>query len=258
MKWKNIKQNARKREAIRRKAQHKTGGGKLTAKEQRVADSVLYADIVLKMGASASGNSSRFDSDAAAIVPPAPTKRLSSAIADLSEDSIMSVESNMSSTSKKRKTLETDYTYDNDDDEEGFEVEQHETPLCSTNKRCASRTKSVSNSSDSMPNPAAAKNIRDLRAQTQAQLSEFLSKNGETSDLHAQLLRQQIDRGEKSQQFADFQLRKYEAEAQKAEFELKKAKMDVELTEQLKEIEVQKAQTIANMQIEAQRRQLNL
>lgn len=57
---------------------------------------MLYADVALKMGASATGNPARLDSDCSNSVPTPPTKRLTSAFAD-SDDTRMSIESVSSS-----------------------------------------------------------------------------------------------------------------------------------------------------------------
>lgn len=60
----------------------KTGGGKLTPHQKQVVNSVLYQDLATKLGKSASGGDSRFDSDASEssnqLPPPPPTKRLRS------------------------------------------------------------------------------------------------------------------------------------------------------------------------------------
>lgn len=58
----------------------KTGGGKLTPHQKQVVNSVLYQDLATKLGKSASGCDSRFDSDASEtsnLLPP-PPKRLRS------------------------------------------------------------------------------------------------------------------------------------------------------------------------------------
>lgn len=213
-KWKNIKQSARKREALRRKTQIQTGGGKLTQTEQRIVDSVLYADIALKMGASATGNTSRFDSDSTNAVPSPPTNRLSNAIVE-SEESRMSFDSDsmLFSATSIRQNGDNDY-------------DMNDTVVTASHKKASIRTKSISNSSESLSRSTTPiKNIRDVRAEATIQLSEFLTKNNENNELHSQLLRQQIDREELSKQCASAQVRKSEAEARKAEFELKKAKI---------------------------------
>lgn len=285
IKWKNIKQNARKRESLRRKAQIKTGGGKLTPMEHRIVDSVLYADVVLKLGQSATGNSARFDSDAENLPPP-PTKRLSNVIAESEgSQSSFEFEDSMSNPSTSKSIFTRSVQIDDDDShdavrktplqrripttrherDEPIEIdEEDDNSLIGDanpkppSKRTISRSKSVSNSSDSISKVTTARNTRDVRAQAQLQLSEFLIKNNENNELHSQLLRQQIEHEEKAKEYADFQLRKHKAEAEKAEFELKKAQIDAQLAETLMQIEVKKAQTLADMQIEAQRRQLGL
>lgn len=169
---------------------NKTGGGTLTRGELRIVESVLYADVVLKMGASATGNPARFDSDSTGLLPSPPTKRLSNAIFE-PEDSRMSFESLPSSSHcRMDETVEINDEYD---DSNGAAA--HETPI----KRCLSRSKSVSNSNDSVSTATGMKNIRDVRAQAHVQLSEFLSKNNENSELHNRLLKQQIEREEKAQ-----------------------------------------------------------
>lgn len=241
-KWKNVKQVARKREALRKKAQNQTGGGTLSKTEQRIVDSPLFADVATKMGASASGNSSRFDSDLGNLVPIPPTSRLANAIA-YDEDSQMSFGSSMNNLAVDGGS---------DDDDGGV----------STVKKASKRSRSKSVASTSaesfLSSSTTSKNIRDVRADTVIQLSEFLSKNTEGVELHTQLLRQQIDCEEKSNERTDLQLRKSKAEAEKAELDLKKAKIDLELAESLKDIEVQKAQKLADMEIEAQRKRLGL
>lgn len=53
----------------------KTGGGRLTFQEQHVVNSPAYADLILKLGISATGSEARTDSDAHVVVQP-PTSRL--------------------------------------------------------------------------------------------------------------------------------------------------------------------------------------
>lgn len=251
--------------------------------ENRIVDSVLYADVVLKLGQSATGNSARFDSDAENLPSP-PTKRLSNAIAE-SEGSRSSFdfENSMSIPSTSKSIVTQSVQIDDDDShdsvrktplqgristargerDEPFEIDEEDDDSLTgvanpkpPSRRTISRSKSVSN--DSTSKVTTAKNIRDVRAQAQLQLSQFLIKNNENNELHSQLLRQQIEHEEKAKEYGDFQLRKHKAEAEKAEFELKKAQIDAQLVETLMDIETKKAQTLADMQIEAQRRQLGL
>lgn len=97
-----------------------------------------------------------------------------------------------------------------------------------------------------------------LNAQAQIQLNEVLSKINENNELRTQLLRQQIAREKNAKRLEHFQLRKYKAEAKKAEYELKKAKIDAELAETLRSIEIKKAQKLADLQIDAQRKEFCL
>lgn len=244
-KWKNIKQVARKREALRKRAQNQTGGGKLSKTEQRIVDSQLYADVAVKMGVSAFGNTARFDSDLDSIPTP-PTSRLANAILD-DDDSQMSFGSAMGN------IVDADSVDD-------YGASASTSGVKKVSKRCASRSKSMASTSveSFFSSSFSSKNIRDVRAETTVQLSEYLSKNNGNIELQAHLLRQQIDREEKAKERNDFQVRKSKAEAERAECDLKKAKIDLELAESLKEIEVEKARKLADMQIEAQRKNLGL
>lgn len=89
-KWKNIKHDARQRDTYIKKARLRTGGGELTKKEKRIVDSPLYADIVNKLGISASGNVPRFDNDQSNSIP-LPSKRLRNVLS-LGDDNSVDME----------------------------------------------------------------------------------------------------------------------------------------------------------------------
>lgn len=74
-KFENVKSKARQRETIQKK-QLETGGGVLSKAEQRIIQSPAYADLAIKLGISAFGNTATADSDATLDRPPAPTQRL--------------------------------------------------------------------------------------------------------------------------------------------------------------------------------------
>lgn len=94
VKWKNIKQDARKRDSLIRKALNQTGGGQIKQKDKRIMESQLYADVANKMGLSSSGNNPRFDCDQSNSMPQ-PPKRLRSALS-LDADDGISMQSNSS------------------------------------------------------------------------------------------------------------------------------------------------------------------
>lgn len=67
---------------------NKTGGGSLTPNQRKILKSPLYADLANKLGKSASGGSSRFDSDAMdSSNPPPPSKRLRDVLSTNTETS---------------------------------------------------------------------------------------------------------------------------------------------------------------------------
>lgn len=61
-KWNSIKKLARDRAKLVNQMKE-TGGGSLTAREKRIANSTLYADIVQRLNVSATGMPARLDSD---------------------------------------------------------------------------------------------------------------------------------------------------------------------------------------------------
>lgn len=78
---------ARQRE-VWLKEMNRTGGGKLTKTQQKVVNSELYADLVTKLGKSASGGSARFDSDSnTSDQQPPPPKRLRTETPSVSTES---------------------------------------------------------------------------------------------------------------------------------------------------------------------------
>lgn len=89
-------------------------------------------------------------------------------------------------------------------------------------------------------------------------MNDYLTKTTENNELQKSPLQRQIDREEQATECANFKIRKCQAEAEKAELELKKAKIDVDLAESLKAIAVQKAQQLANLEVDAQRKRLGL
>lgn len=159
------------------------------------------------MGASASGNSARFDSDCGHGTPSPPTKRLASALFD-SEDSHLSFGSNSASipstststsasiaarSANVRRHFQSfersnDDIFDNIDDD-NTEVNQ------APKRKGNGRSKSVNaNSSESSSTATPPKNIRDVRADTVVKLNDYLVKNKENSELHKDLIQKQIDR----------------------------------------------------------------
>lgn len=70
--------------------QKKTGGGSLSKKERRIVESPLYADIVHRMGPSASGNKPRFDNDQTDSIPSVPSKRLRNVLSIDDDNSLQS------------------------------------------------------------------------------------------------------------------------------------------------------------------------
>lgn len=86
-KWKNIKHDVRQRDAYIKKARRRTGGGELSKKEKRIAESQLYADIACKLGISVSGNVPRFDNDQSNSIP-LPSNRLRNVLSLGDDDSV--------------------------------------------------------------------------------------------------------------------------------------------------------------------------
>lgn len=86
-KFKNVKENARKRRQYIAK-QKITGGGRLTRQEQRIIQSNAYSDLVIRLGVSASGNDSRNDSDSLDSLTQPPTNLLQSVL-DTNDDSTL-------------------------------------------------------------------------------------------------------------------------------------------------------------------------
>lgn len=288
MKFKKVKEKARKRNQLIKK-QQQTGGGQLTKQEKRIVESEAYSDLVAKLGASASGNDARNDSDSQNTVAQIPTARLASVFAD--ENALDSFPGLLFKSVHSFKTfyqshlndiseaLETQLTDDHDSMQneatnEAASTSQTNSSLnrrlrfasldeCSFASTLASASASVSESvSTSTPNTSkeisGSKRSKRLTSQTtdRSKRAKDDGRDIEEHDLLTSNLLMQQTINELQKDVLELQKQKLENEVQKGAVELERAKFDLETAKQLSIIEIDKQKQLAALEIEMKRKQL--
>lgn len=228
-KWKNIKAIARRRESLARKAQSATGGGSLAPHERRVVESSLYNDVVNKLGVSAKGNNPRFDSDGASTSGvPAPTPRL---------HRVMSMDTR--SESSRMSTATPSSLFADLDIDGTFPPPATTTATAATSSTATSSHSGQSNRSTDEPLSKRAR----ISTPTGA-LDEHLAQQQENNLLHKQYLTFQIERAKIAKEREKLQTRLVE--------------IDIEKANALKNIEIDKQQKLADLEILAKRREMGM
>lgn len=220
----------------------------MTPAEKRIMESTLFADVVTRLGISATGNEPRFDSDAgpSSSTVAAPTKRLRTVLsrADLGDfDDV----TNMSFGSDG-ETTPTPL------------VENVDVAVASLNTSSQSNRSDVSlveNRSDleasasnaqteqtSHSSSSRKRNFREVQMENSLQLNEQMAKNNETIALQQRYLQLQVERAEMAKDREVLQKRLLEIE--------------VEKMDELKGLEIEKRKLMNDMELEAMRRNLNL
>lgn len=235
-KWKNIKASARRRDALIKQAQTKTGGGKLTAPEKRIIESQSYADIANKLGISAKGNEARFDSDnvsGASIEPP--TRRLKRALREKEPaDDIFVDEDSRMSTSSAMSTDSVNTTFEDVSDD-------HATPS-SSNHVFPTMSAPSNESSEAAVNPKKKKkpNAEDYSSQFKVNLEQQQKNN---------LLQKQ---------YLEVQIERSQIAKEREILEKRLVQMKVDKEQALMDIELDKQRQLAALEIEAKRREYGL
>lgn len=243
-KWKNIKQQARRRNKLVKDSQNQTGGGVLTKAQKRVVESQLYSDVATKLGISASGNPARFDSDQVEDIPEPPSKRVARSLSlanplafAFDEDSQMSIvsldsnvdsEANLTAISTSTSTSTQSHSNVSIGDKAGT------SGLQTKAKKTASKTSSAKPS----------QNVRDMQMSNATMLNEHLLQQNQSGTLYHQFLELQIQRGQLA--------------LEREKMQLKQAEIEVKKSEELAKIEVEKQREIAKIAIEAERKQKGL
>lgn len=230
-KWKNIKADVRRRDVLVKKAKTKTGGGKLTPREQKIVDSQSFQDVATKMGVSASGNEARLDSDATTMPTP-PTRRLARAFSSIAQDD----ESRMSFT----ESFDTESSERNDLDNSVPSIAS----MFQFSPRRSEVTSTVTSSTTTITKATANSNIRDIQLRNTVHLGDHLINMNKNDELQSQYLELQIERSKQQNARESIQTKILQAE--------------LDTVEALKQIEIQKARELAALEIEAKRKELNL
>lgn len=217
-----MKTLARRHDAIVRSSQMQTGGGRLTPAEQRAVDNPLFLEIVTKMGVGAQGNQPRHDSDASTShSTDAPTSRLRRAL---------------------RITPVVNY------DEETRMSTGSSSNVANTSSAFSELfddSQSVSQNSNPRPSVSgdpAAKRRRGL--DFSPEMGNLMATQQRNNDLQTKYLELCVERAEIAKTTANIALKK-------SEIELKTA-------EECMRIEIEKKQKLADLEIEAKRRELGL
>lgn len=216
-----------------RQSQSQTGGGKLTESEKRIINSQLYSDVVDRLGASASGNAPRFDSDSTSNVVVPPTARLrrtrSSTISfrdeiDVIADDVI-----------EDDAIDDDAFEDVDMDVARPDEEEAGPSSASQPLRRKQPAKRLSTSSRS--------DAKRKRSITQADiLSEYLTNQADLMDLQ--------------KQYHEIQIKRAEVALETEILRKRQAEMDLEKTDALNRIEIAKQQRLADLEIAAAERNL--
>lgn len=242
-----------------RKSQNQTGGGVLTPAEKRIVDSVLYADIVTKLGISAFGSAPRFDSDSASTeTPAAPTTRLQNVIdiqntqssfGNIHEETLMT-----SSSLNFSMFFELNESLDNAVPSTSFaNIPQGNLSTGNVGNLDSSSHQSnvsaVSTSSSTTPTGqqtlqiARKRNMKDIQIENSMQLTEHLNQQKENNLLQKKYIEIQIERSQIAKEREILQKRLLEIE--------------IEKSVALKNIEIEKQKQLADMEIEMKRRKYN-
>lgn len=206
----------------------------------------MYKHIVTKLGISAVGNEPRHDSDATTSTAEPPTNRLKRAlrlasVVNYDEETQMSTESAIDSPCTSFALSQTQGP--------SLSVSQIsiDQPSTSTATSVAHSQSQSGSRRRTHPNPEVGEKTPTKRKRTINYFSEMkdvLQQQQQNNELQAKYLKLCVERAEIAKNRENLQL-------QKAEIELK-------TTEECMRIEVDKKKTLAKMEIEAKRRELNL
>lgn len=222
-----------------RDSQSQTGGGKLTAAEKRANNNPLFKHVVSKLGISAVGNAPRHDSDATTSIVEPPTNRLKrslriSSAVNYDEETRMSTESEVDfpNTSLEFSTQGSSQS--------GFHrsIDQPSTSTATASSSSRRRPRQDSEASVAAP----AKRQR---------------KNNHFSDMQ-DVLKQQIENNELQTKYLELSIERAEIAKNRENILLRRAEIELKQAEECMRIEIEKKQKLADMEIEARRRELDL
>lgn len=259
---------ARTRDALLKRAQFKTGGGMLSDKEKRIAESNLYSDVATRMGISASGNVPRFDSDSVSSNDVlAPTRRLrrvqsmserrvsfavdvEQLVIASDEDFEMTEPMTLSSSASLSQPLQQPMPQPSTSSQQPMpqtSTSQPSTSRPTTLQSSASRTTAKKKGTRRPSTSIRTDNKRaknDIRSENLLLLNEHIKQQQEINELQKEYLEIQINRSRVALEREKLSLRVTELELQKAE--------------ELKNIEIDKQRRLADLDIAARQRQLNM
>lgn len=245
---------ARTRDALLKRAQFKTGGGMLSDKEKRIAESNLYSDVATRMGISASGNVPRFDSDSVSSNDVlAPTRRLR----------------RVQSVSERRVSFAVDVEQLVIESDEDFEMTEPMTLSSSASlsqplqqpmpQPSTSSQQPMPQTSTTQPTTAKKKGTR--RPSTSIRTDNKRAKNDIRSEnllLLNEHIKQQQEINELQKEYLDIQINRSRVALEREKLSLRVTELELQKAEELKNIEIDKQRRLADLDIAARQRQLNM
>lgn len=270
----------------------------MTAVELRVVNSSSFGDVATKLGVSARGANSRFDSDSNNSVPAAPTHRTNRLFSQCDEDTRMSYHSTQSVDSVNTVTghdsfdgetemnlpgssatiinsLRSHTSFSNvspiDSTERvGHSTYSNETRMSSPGPSTANDARNYDSTHSNASNHSSTlgsaekrrRNPRDLQFENVQQFSENLLQQKQGTMLQNQYWQVQAEKASVTKNHEMLKIKVTEINIEMATIEKQKAaqlmEIDVEKHAKLAQIEIDKQNALAQMELEAKRKQLGL